>query len=269
MKNISEYQPFAEPLENKKSEHVYEFSDENDIEKKLNPNGDKIVRRLADELPHDKDIGDEGIDKLIDIIKENEDRFEELKNKYGIDTPKQESLIATSEKGLYQDGRVIYTVVNKIDGENLSDVDLKEEEFEEWGVRFDELYSSLIQYLTDKHLSGERYLRDIFTNKQYMYGVEAGEDSEKDKKKIHLIDIEPRLSKIPKNEYEKCDEELACLVYVVNSIILLESKIGEVKLKNVKEKINNFFNILDLENNNDFSRLKGDVEIIKRLLEMS
>ncbi len=251
MKNRSEYQPFSRDLDGVKYGKIYKFRAENvekKIKKQLDPHDTKIIRRFADYLPYEKELGDQGISKMIEFIKENEEYFKELREKYNINSPQQSSIIATGEKEYYSGGRIMYTMVDKIEGALLHEIEFKKEDSEEWHRKLDVLYSSLVQYLMDKYSSGERYLSDIFSARQYKYGVKAGDNLKNHKKEIILIDVEPLLNKKDddKRYPKKYDQEIKCLTAVVAGIVFFEERIGGIKFQMTRNKVEEFLETLNL-----------------------
>jgi hypothetical protein len=243
MRNYSESQPFKYNLNSIKSDKVYEFDTEDDVKNKLNPHNDKIVRRFADYLPHEKEFGDKGIDSMIEFIKKNESFYEELEGEYNINIPSQNSVIASGEKGHDSGGRMIYTVVDKIEGETLNSLKFSKDEYPEMRKKIEELYLNLVQYLIDKHKKGEEYLRDVFSSSQYMLGVNK-EDVDK---KLYLVDVEPLFNEEPRNEYGKYYQEAQCLWSAMTSIKFLEHKTGDVEFEKAREKIKECLDLFDLD----------------------
>jgi hypothetical protein len=117
--------------------------------------------------------------ELNEVIKTCKQLYQELKEKYGIPVS-ADFVIGKNEN----DEKVIYVISDRIDGDDLSQ--LGKEKLRELKGELDDLYHSVITYFTEKLLSGEYYLVDIFKPEQYVYGTAP--DQQEDK--IHLVDTD-------------------------------------------------------------------------------
>lgn len=117
---------------------------------------------------------------------ENKKILQKLRNQYNIPVPDFEIVIGPGEEPRV----TYYTVVDRIYGNNLEYGAIKPREKKRVGKLIDALYSSIGQYFWDVYLEGGWYLTDLVRdNSQFVYGRKSGEK----KKRLYLVDIEPRL----------------------------------------------------------------------------
>jgi hypothetical protein len=134
----------------------------------------KIIRvENLDELKHKHKDKFELVE-LVEIAKE---LFTELQEKYEINVPADFFIGKDKEEK-----EVVYSVVDKIEGKHLGEV----EKSEEVSKKIEKLYTSVAKYFLDKSKEGGLYLWDICGQSQYVYGKKSGDNEDK----IYLIDTD-------------------------------------------------------------------------------
>lgn len=119
--------------------------------------------------------------EIIELTKVAKRLFDELAGKYNI-LVAADFLIGKNKEG----GKVVYSIVDKIDGGNLEEVELSTET----ATKAEVLYASVAKYFFDKSHEGGLYLCDINNPSQYVYGRKNGEQEDK----IYLIDTDIYIS---------------------------------------------------------------------------
>ena len=112
---------------------------------------------------------------------------EELQNKYGLTMPKFSRIIGKDQEGKI----VVYTVVEKIHGENITEKDWNEEEKIEISNQIEKELLSLLEYFKDKYHDKGEFLMDIARARQFMYGMKKGDKTPQ----VYMVDIEAYPSK--------------------------------------------------------------------------
>ncbi|MFA5996882.1 MAG: hypothetical protein WC791_00125 [Candidatus Paceibacterota bacterium] len=115
-----------------------------------------------------------GILELAQIAKK---LYQELEESYGILVP-ADFIVGKNEEG----EEIIYSVVDKIEGQNFFGVKNNQEIAE----KVEAHYATLAKYLLDKSISGGFYLDDIYGPEQYVYGHTA----EAQQNEIYLVDTD-------------------------------------------------------------------------------
>ena len=115
--------------------------------------------------------------EIIELVRIAKKLYGELEAKYDIPVP-ADFLIGKDKKG----EEVVYSVVDKIDGKNLNDVESSDEVV----TQVQDLYASIARYFLNKSKEEGSYLVDINGPSQYVYGKKPGEQTNK----IYLIDTD-------------------------------------------------------------------------------
>lgn len=114
---------------------------------------------------------------------------EELRNKYGLTTPKFSRIIGKDQEGKI----MVYTIVEKIHGENILEKDWNEEEKVEISTQMEKEFLSLFEYFKSKYQDQSEFLMDIARARQFMYGTKKGDETPQ----VYMVDIEAYPSKEP------------------------------------------------------------------------
>lgn len=115
---------------------------------------------------------------------------EELRNKYGLTMPKFLRIIGKDQEGKI----VVYTIVEKIHGENIIEKDWNEKEKNKIAIQIEEELISLYEYFKSKYEDKSEFLMDIARARQFMYGTKKGDKVPQ----VYMVDIEAYPSKEPK-----------------------------------------------------------------------
>lgn len=204
--------PFRAPLE--KTEY-----DENI--KSLSSNPEKLVREYFIPI-----LSKKSMDEQIKKFSKGKKFFERLKNDYGIESVKMNMVIGKDESGV----RKMFTIVDKIEGENLENIQKIPVEAKE---KFETFYLGLIQHYKDVYEKGGNFWSD-FTDEQIMYGHKYNKDEDK----IYVVDVCPYYRRCQKPSFissfwrkkdDKVNEEvLINIVYKISfSIKNIEKKFSE------------------------------------------
>ena len=115
--------------------------------------------------------------EALELVEHAKVLYKELQLKYGIEAPAE----FFCEQDI--DGKqVVYSVVDKIEGKHLEDVEVTSESLE----KVKDLYSSVAKYFLDKYKEGGLYLWDLNNQSQYIYGSKNNDELEK----VYLIDTD-------------------------------------------------------------------------------
>ncbi|MEK7579195.1 MAG: hypothetical protein AAB460_01535 [Patescibacteria group bacterium] len=115
--------------------------------------------------------------EIVELVRIAKTLFEELETKYGIEAP-VDFIIGVDAPG----NGVVYSIVDKIDGEGLGVLGDSSEALSQ----IQDLYASVARYYLDKLRDGGFYLNDIANEAQYVYGKKPGTE----KNKIYLVDTD-------------------------------------------------------------------------------
>jgi len=156
--------------------------------------------------------------ELVEVIK---NLFDELEDKYDILVPVN-FVVGVGES----DEKLIYSVVDKIIGQNLVEYEGKE------NIRDDvaNLYVSISNYFLDKLRGGGFFLTDINNPAQYVYG--KSETKKSSGNKIYFIDTDIYL--------DNRRESLVVVVYWLARHIIGVEKQYKIKLNEARENIRVF-----------------------------
>lgn len=121
---------------------------------------------------------------------------EELRNKYGLTMPKFLRTIGKDHEGKI----VIYTVVEKIHGENILEKDWNEKEKIKIALQAEGELLSLFEYFKSKYEDKSEFLMDIARGRQFMYGMKKGDKIPQ----VYMVDIEA----YPSKEHDALIKEL-------------------------------------------------------------
>lgn len=155
--------------------------------KSLKSRSDKLIRHWrvsADDVYSlNKKEREKILEKNVAEFKEGVRDIRELSERYGIALPTFEFVLG--DRG--GDKINIFTVIDKIDGESLQNVEKFPQEAKD---KLDNFYKSMAQYYFDKYKEGGNYFWD-FRNSQFIYGHKKGEKEDR----VYMVDIEPRSDK--------------------------------------------------------------------------
>ncbi len=126
--------------------------------------------------------------EVMELVKVAKELYCELEEEYGIPAPVN-FLIGQDEGG----SKVVYSVVDKIEGKNLKE----SETTEELAGLTQNLYASVAKYFLYKFKEDEPYLWDINNPRQYVYGKKDGERGNK----IYLVDTDIYIGRGRANMY--------------------------------------------------------------------
>lgn len=112
---------------------------------------------------------------------------EELGDKYGLSMPKFSRIIGKDQEGKI----VVYTVVEKIHGENITEKNWNQEEKIEIAKQIEKELLSLFRYFKDRYIDKGEFLMDIARARQFMYGTKKGDKTAQ----VYMVDIEAYPSK--------------------------------------------------------------------------
>lgn len=165
--------PFAEHL---KTSNVFDESGEVELLKlkELESLPHKIIRVETFDEINERYGGEKSAMELVPLAKK---LYDELGEKYGINVS-VDFIIGKNEEG----EKVVYSIVDKIEGENLTQT----EKSAEVAKQVASLYASLAKYHLDKFQTGESFLYDINGPQQYVYGKKFGDKEDN----IHLVDTD-------------------------------------------------------------------------------
>lgn len=172
----------------------------------------------------------------IEGIKKSKELFGELENKYNIQVVPFSRVVGNNEDGK----ATVYTISKKIKGENLEKKEFNNYEKKEVIKQLELLYSSLLQYLEDKHKHGGYYFTDIFNNYQYVW-----RESKNEKQNIYLVDVDSCYTKYYLGPGVRAVDDFDfffCLRGLAAMITIMEDKLGGIKFKDAR---NRFFSFLD------------------------
>lgn len=144
----------------------------------LEEHPNKLIRVESFEKLTSRYRGEIEAEKLVQITNS---LYKELDTKYAITAPAH-FLIGNDSN---QD-KVVYSVVDKIDGKMLKEVTPTEESV----TAVENLYTSIANYFLNKSVEGGFYLCDINSSSQYMYGKKEGDLVDK----LYLIDTDIYIS---------------------------------------------------------------------------
>lgn len=130
--------------------------------------------------------------EVYELVRIAKKLYEELETKYNIPTPVR-FFIGKDATGK----EVVYSVVDKIEGTNLGNV----ERSSEVAAQTEILYTSIAKYFFDKLQEGGYYLTDINSPRQYVYGRKSGEQEDK----IYLVDTDVYLDNSQIGIYQTVD----------------------------------------------------------------
>lgn len=125
--------------------------------KALEGDQNKIIREIQVRAHATKDARE-----VVEIVSRGFRVFEKLRDKYHINIPNTEFVIGNKKKTGYA---TLYTRVDLIEGQNLTETDLPTEAKE----KLENFYCSLLQSYADIYLEGGDFWRD-FNNTQIVYG---------------------------------------------------------------------------------------------------
>jgi len=185
-------EPFREPLS--KSGLAYEI-------KKLSSNPDKLVREW--------DLKRQ--DQSVEDARKGIEMFRKMEKCYGIAIPKMDLVV-----GKANDRIKLFTVLDKIEGENLANIAVFSPEDKD---ELDKFFTALAQFYFDVYQKGGEYWLDYGTY-QLVYGHKKGESENR----VYIVDVEPRYDVYNKAGLSKGSGILKHLDCITKNILLLENR---------------------------------------------
>lgn len=163
------------------------------------------------------------VDNLERSIREGEALFEEMHNKYGIRVVSMKSTREKNKEG----NDAIFTVVDKIEGQNLSEIqELPEEAKDE----LESLYVSLGQHYCDAWKDKLQYWGDGRSD-QFVYGAKHGEKD----KHFYLTDVDPEFYREGDDKWRTIE---AALGSVCHDLVENENKFDpKVRFQKARESL--------------------------------
>ena len=165
----------------------------------------------------------EDLNELIKSHSEGKKLFEKMSSEYGIKMVSMNSIIGKNEEGK----TAFFTIVDKIEGENLSKVENLPTKAEE---ELNALYCSLGQHYYDAWKQKSKYWADG-NNSQFIYGHKYGEKDDH----FFLVDIDARF-------FRQGENELFPIEWLVRNIceglVKAENKFQpKISLKEARDKL--------------------------------
>jgi hypothetical protein len=145
----------------------------------LENNPEKIIRSISFADLEKRHFNRLNAEEIATISKR---LYKELGEQYNIPVP-VEFFIGKDNN----DHNAIYSVTDRVHGNNLFHQDFTSPENIELIEKLDDLFVSLISYLRSKLNTNDYYLTDIYKDSQYVYGT-TSKDSDP---RIYLVDAEP------------------------------------------------------------------------------
>lgn len=193
--------------------------------KELENSPNVIVRREA----LDRFIGRYGIEDPIEAAHYGEKLFQELK-KFGINVIQTRLVVGNDESGI----PMVFGITERILGEQLDEVaDISEKTKKE----FEALYTGLVRYLEYKQKDGGYYMKDIFRNRQYVYGKSKNDIESK----IYLVDVDQEAHFVAPGSYDGIF--LGCLNLVISTMKNTEKRF-RVRFGSVRRETSQFLSSL-------------------------
>ncbi|MBI2637400.1 MAG: hypothetical protein HYW88_00735 [Candidatus Sungbacteria bacterium] len=195
--------PFIEPLS--PSEFALRI-------KKIESMPGKVIRMDFASTDHTS------IDGAIREFNRGKKEFERMEKEYGIAISQTDFVLGRAEGD--EDSIVMYSVVDKISGENLD----KTEKFpDEAEAEFDNFYANISRYYADVYKNGGTYWGD-YRDDQFVYGHKDKET----KDRIYCVDVEPYYSdKFTPGDIDGTRRILHRLEYVLSGIQSTEQKFSQ------------------------------------------
>jgi len=197
-----EFTPFIRPL---KPLNETEFRN---YLKQLEGRQDKIIR-TKQQFGSLKDAHE----KLPEYL-EAKKLFNELREKYNIESPKMEAVVG--ELDYYV---TLFIVVDKIEGRGLLTDKFSVGERPAASKAIDGFYAGLIEYYTDKYKNGGNYLSDL-RGMNFMYGHKAGEKRDRP----YVVDVDPYYA-----AYDEENRGLDTNYHLFHSVISASAEIGHLE----------------------------------------
>ena len=163
------------------------------------------------------------LDELEGSIREGESLFAQMRDEYGIRIVSMETKREKNISG----NESVFTLVDKIDGRNLSELkELPTEAKDE----LEALYVSLGQYYQDAWKQRRKFWGDARSD-QFVYGSKGGESS----KHFYLTDVDPEFYREGDDEWHTIE---AVLGSVSHDLVENEGKIKDkIRLQKAREKL--------------------------------
>lgn len=240
--------PFREPL--KETEYRSEI-------KELKSRPDKLVREsfgITFRGSRTK-INRENLNRYIEKFLKGKKLFARLRETYGIKIVSMDYVIGQNDKGDLK----LFTIVDRIDGENLKDVKILPAEAKK---EIDSTYAAMAQHYLDAYKNKSDFWRDP-SNRQFVYGRKYGEKENH----VYLVDVDPEINVYGEQEEREFNEDLFfCLEKVCEDALMVEKKFkSPIKLSQSREKLMEVVDALLKEESK--SRIKsGAIDKLKDLL---
>ena len=223
-------EPFREPLSDSDLAHTI---------KKLSSNPDKLVREWDFKKQY----------QSIEDARKGIEMFRKMEGLYGIAIPKMDLLV-----GKANDRIKLFTVLDKIEGENLANIAVFSPEDKDESDKF---FTALAQFYFDVYQKGGEYWWD-FGLRQLVYGHKKGEPGNR----VYIVDVEPRYYVHDKANPKNADV-LDYLSRIAADITLLESRFkNKILLQNSRALLLKIAKDLKSGIENNYARgIKGYLKI--------
>lgn len=198
-------------------ERFYPFRGGLGLEREVKPDKERIRRletvpnklvRIGKSPQEEKGLG---LDFRYRNFLRARELFKELEEKYGIKVIKQDLVRGRNVVG---GGKVMFQVVDKIEGENLEDIKRLPAETQE---KIDDYLTKFIHYFYDKNQNRQPFLWDINIG-NVMYGRKR-DSNERD---LYLVDVDPYVSQ--RVDYYGVSKLCKRMFSIYQDLLVLESK---------------------------------------------
>jgi len=163
------------------------------------------------------------LDELEASMRAGEKLFAEMKQKYGINVISMQIKREKNKLGK----ETIFTVVDKIEGQNLSEIETLPAESKD---ELEELYVSLGRYYYDAWKQKLKYWGDA-RNDQFVYGSKSNEEGQH----FYLTDVDPEFYQEGEDEWHTIE---AVFASVCHDLIQSEDKFKpRIRLKDARERL--------------------------------
>lgn len=198
---------------------VFESSSERIRELKNNP--DKLVRTFP--------FKTQELEKSIENLKRGVGVFNKLEQRYNIAVPHVDLVIG--KKGTVGEDATVFTITDRIIGENLGDIKQLPESSKDMLENF---IISMSQYFMDAQKENGDYWEDFFED-QIVYGHKKLENENR----FYIVDLDPRYQTYKKDDPQRGSKLFDCFNRVFSFIKYLEYKVSAqpVKLTKAREAL--------------------------------
>jgi len=230
-----------------------DFCDYKHFIKQLASDPEVVIRRenyFYDNKIH-KSRGEVPLSEKIAHHRLAKEKLRELQTKYNIPIPRFQYVVGHDDE---HDNPAVYTVTEKIHGDDLESTLSKMKEKEE-RKKLEALFLSLIAYMRDTYCHGGKFFWDIFNAGQYKYGIKRNEKE----KRIYLVDFEPWMADYHANNRNYPDNySLYKDAENLKQFILSAEKETGAEFKEAYEQFNDFLDNISANDPDfgDYRRLR-------------